>query len=86
MAKRQTALIIKAQTKYTIVDENGEVRGTSPSYISAIDIARDLGFGDNEEVTLEQCLQHIYSSGGSLRGLGSENGTEEDVQDMKTDE
>lgn len=86
--KKQTALIIKAPTKYTIVDEEGNVRGTSPSYVSAIDIMKQIGFTDSKEVTLEQCLQHIYSEGGSLHGLELNPGTgqdsPEDGQDAET--
>lgn len=70
--KKQTAVIVKAPTKYAIIDETGRVRGTSSSYISTIDIAKQLGFeGLTEEVTLEQCLHHIYSEDGSLHGLQS---------------
>lgn len=60
--KQKIALLVKAPTKYTIVDEDDRVCGTANSLISAVDIAKQIGFSDCVEAELEQCLKHIFSS------------------------
>ena len=58
----KTVKMIKAPATYFLVDDKGEIRGSSNRYISTIDIARDIGLTITEEQGVEEWLKSICSS------------------------
>lgn len=59
--KKNTVYVVKAKGPYLLMD-NDERVGSAGSRVTAIDTAKELGYDEIKEVTLEQWLELILSS------------------------